>query len=163
MIEFEHIQKLFITNDIAQVALLEQIIEKHIPQNITFKIDDLHRNTIKLDCDWIINMVVELAGELYDYKRISNFHLIESYRNRMYKLHSVIVSIISSNINISNIIGKTINTYNINAINDLIVNYNNIQATNNNPTLNDVILHYVGIKQCFSLLPCEEALTNVVG
>lgn len=149
MIEFEPIQKLFITNDIAQLTLLEQIIEKHIPQNVTFKIDDLHRNTIKLDCDWIIDIVAEIAGELYDYKRKTNFHLIESYRNRMCKLHSVIISLISSNIDISNLIGKNINAYNINAINDLIVNYNNIQAMNNNPTLNDVILHYVGIKQCF--------------
>lgn len=149
MIDFEPIRRLFITNDIAQLTLLEQIIEKHIPQNVTFKIDDLHRNTIKLDCDWIIDMVAEIAGEMYDYKRKTNFLLIESYRNRMYKLHSVIVSIISANIDMSNIIGKTMNTYNINAINDLIVNYNNIQAMNNNPTLNDVILHYVGIKQCF--------------
>lgn len=147
-IKFEPVQNLFLTNNIAQLTLLEQIIEKHIPQNITFNIDDLHRNTIKLDCDWIIDIVAEIAGELYDYKRKTNFHLIESYKNRMYKLHSVIVSLISSNIDISNIIDKSINTYNINAINDLIVNYSNIQAMNNNPTLNDIILHYVGIKSC---------------
>lgn len=145
MIEFEPIQKLFITNDIAQLTLLEQIIEKHVPQNITFKIDDLRINVIKLDCDWMVDII----GVLSDCEPILPNHLIESYRNRMCKLHSVIISLISSNIDISNLIGKTINTYNINAINDLIVNYNNIQAMNNNPTLNDIILHYVGIKQCF--------------
>lgn len=145
MIKFEPIEWIFQGYGQSAIKSVEQIFKKHIPQDITFH-PNLSVICIDLDFRWINYIIDDL---LYQADEAS---FIFEITGRLYLLKHRIIEILTIWFNLNWQLylhpNGLITPQLFDELNLEIVRYDDFQRSTKQPTLNDIILHYVGIKSC---------------